>query len=205
MDRARQDWVYEYAETGRPLAARSLHGSRSGVGESDSSIAGAGTRCKSRRSNGPAGKSGPDGHKLSVIGSPQPAARSACFHRHPHWFAALREGPRDRGHSSSISPVIRPSIPLPIVRVPSDLAACTDSHRLPDGKVRWQRKFVFPARRMRRGLRFLKTINSRKSTTNAKTSTPSRVPFITDALRAFCPACSRHLSTWGWSATRSST
>ena len=37
---------------------------------------------------------------------------------------------------------------------PSDLAACTGSHGLPDGKVRWQKKFAFPARRMRRGLRF---------------------------------------------------
>jgi len=28
MDRARQDWVYEHAETGKPLAACSLHGTR---------------------------------------------------------------------------------------------------------------------------------------------------------------------------------
>ncbi len=80
MDRARQDWVYEYAETGSTVAARSLHGSRGKFGREIPVFAGARILCKSRRSNGPAGKSGPDGHKLSVIGSPQPAARSACFH-----------------------------------------------------------------------------------------------------------------------------
>ena len=88
MDRARQDWVYEYAETGRPLAARSLQATRAEFGKQIPLFAGARILCKSRWSNGPAGRSGPDGHKLSVIGSPQPAARSACFHRHPHWFAA---------------------------------------------------------------------------------------------------------------------
>ena len=114
-------------------------------------------------------------------------------------------GPRRRGHSMGNSPVIRLSIPMPIVRAPLDLAECTDSHRLPDGKVRWQKKFAFQARRMRRGLRFWKTINSRKSTTNAKTNTPLRVPSTTDALRAYCRACSRRLSIWGLSATRSFT
>jgi hypothetical protein len=53
-----------------------------------------------------------------------------------------------------ISPVIRPSIPSPIERAPSNLAAGTDSNKLPDGKVRWQKKFAFQARRMRRGWRF---------------------------------------------------
>jgi hypothetical protein len=89
MDRARQDWVYEYAETGSTLAARSLQATRGEFGRQIPLFAGARTFCKSRGSNGPAGWSGPDGHKLSVIGLPQPAARSACFHRHPHWFAAL--------------------------------------------------------------------------------------------------------------------
>ncbi len=37
---------------------------------------------------------------------------------------------------------------------PSILAACTGSLELPDGKVRWQKRFVSPARRMRRGLQF---------------------------------------------------
>ncbi len=115
------------------------------------------------------------------------------------------KAPPERGRSWGIPPVIRPSIPLPIVRVPSDLAECTGSRELPNGKVRWQKKFAFPARRMRRGLRFWKTINSRKSTTNAKTNIPSRVPFTTDALHAYCRACSRRLSIWGLSATRSST
>jgi hypothetical protein len=94
MDRARQDWVYEYAETGSTLAARSLQGSRGEFGRQFPQFAGARNSCKSRGSNGPAGKSGPDGHKLSVIGLPQPAARSACFHRHPHRFAAPGKNPQ---------------------------------------------------------------------------------------------------------------
>ena len=86
---------------------------------------------------------------------------------------------------------------------PSHLAACPSRRTPLGGKVRWQKKFVFPARRMRRGLQFLKTINSRKSITNAKTNTPWRGPFTTAASPASCPACSRHLSTSAWSATPS--
>ncbi len=37
---------------------------------------------------------------------------------------------------------------------PSILAAGSGRHKPPDGKVRWQKRFAFPARRMRRGLRF---------------------------------------------------
>ena len=49
-----------------------------------------------------------------------------------------------------------PPIPFRAIsaQFPSSLAVCWDSQVLPDGKVRWQKKFAFPARRMRRGLRF---------------------------------------------------
>jgi hypothetical protein len=138
MDRARQDWVYEYAETGRPLAARSLQRSCGEFGRQIPWFACARILCNSCWSNGPAGKSGPDGHKLSVIGSPQPAARSACFHRHPHWFAALgkdlqteaipRASPR-----LSVHPFLRrscaPHRTLP--RVPSAMSCRTERY---DGK-----------------------------------------------------------------------
>ena len=138
MDRARQDWVYEYAETGRPLAARSLQGSRGEFGRQIPRFAGARILCKSRWSNGPAGKSGPDGHKLSVIGSPQPAARSACFHRHPHWFAAH---PEDL-HAEAVSWAIprlsvhpfprRPCVPHPTLpQVPTAIGCRTERY---DGK-----------------------------------------------------------------------
>ncbi len=58
---------------------------------------------------------------------------------------------------------------------------------------------------MKRGLRFLKTISSQKSTTSAKTNTPWLALSTKDASPAFCQECSRHLSTSAWSATRSST
>jgi len=55
-----------------------------------------------------------------------------------------------------------------------------------DGKVRWQKRFASPARRTKRGSQFLKTINSRKSITNAKTSTPWQGPL--QRARHPCPA-----------------
>jgi hypothetical protein len=138
MDRARQDWVYEYAETGRPLAARSLQRSRGEFGGRIPWFAGARILCNSRWSNGPAGKSGPDGHKLSVIGSPQPAARSACFHRPPHWFAACWEDLDTEAipwasPGLSVHPFLRrscaPHSTLP--RLPTAISCRTERH---DGK-----------------------------------------------------------------------
>ncbi len=46
-----------------------------------------------------------------------------------------------------------------------------------DGKATWPRKFVSPARRMKRGLPFWKTINSPRFITSGKMSTPSPVRF----------------------------
>jgi hypothetical protein len=138
MDRARQDWVYEYAETGSTLAARTLQGSRSTLGNRIPLFAGARTLCKSRWSNGPAGKPGPDGHKLSVIGSPQPAARSACFCRHPHWFAAYGKGLKTEAAPRasprlSVHPFLRRSCaPHPTLpRVPAAIGCRTERY---DGK-----------------------------------------------------------------------
>ena len=51
-------------------------------------------------------------------------------------------------------------------------------------------------------LAILKTINSQRSITSARTNTPSRVPFTKAASPASFPECSRHLSIWAWSATR---
>ncbi len=47
-----------------------------------------------------------------------------------------------------------------------------------DGKATWPRKFVSPARRMKRGLPFWKTINSPRSITSGKMNTHSRDPYI---------------------------
>ena len=57
-----------------------------------------------------------DGHKLSAIGSPQPAARSACFSTSA-WFAAPEGGRRDRGRSGASLRLSAHPIPLPILRV----------------------------------------------------------------------------------------
>ena len=225
--------VHEHAETGKPLfpsendrsprcadpcAAYTLHQARGSPGafrlRSDH-----GTRSGTRqRWNGPAGHSGkvpPQrrrpvaggpgiGHKLSAIGLPQDRVRSAGLH-HAR-FAAPRgaspPGCRCSGHQRFFTS----AHPLPFRSgaSPSHLAAVPGRQAPPGGKVRWQKRFAFPARRMKRGLRFLKTINSRKSTTNAKTSTPWQGRFTTAASPAFCPACSRPLSTLAWNATPSS-
>ncbi len=157
MDRARQDWVHEYAETGRSFAARTLQGARGQFGRQIPRFPGAKPPCNCRRSNGPAGYfhfAGTGGHKLSAIGSPQTAARSARFLRRPHWFAALGKSLHMEAQTRAPSRLSVHPFLCRLCAPPSDLAASTGSLELPDGKVRWQRKFVFPARRMRRGWRF---------------------------------------------------
>jgi hypothetical protein len=157
MDRARQDWVYEYAETGRPFAARTLQGARGQFGRQIPRFPGAELPCNCRWSNGPAGYfhfAGIGGHKLSAIGSPQTAARSARFLRRPHGFAALGESLHIEAQTRAPSWLSAHTFLCRPCAFLSDLAACTGSSELPDGKVRWQKKFAFPARRMRRGLRF---------------------------------------------------
>jgi hypothetical protein len=180
MDRARQDWVYEHAETGRPchpgdrirprgvtarLAVCTLAGSRRHFRKVIPLFRRAEPHCKQIESNGPAGQiadtaenrrrspvgnSRTGGHKLSAIGLPRNGARPALL----LWRAALRAGFHAEGlQRASIGRSAHP-IPCPPCAPPSNLAACAGRHRLPDGKVRWQRKFAFPARRMRRGLRF---------------------------------------------------
>ncbi len=157
MDRARQDWVHEYAETGTPFAARTLQGARGQFGRQSPLFPGAKPPCNYRRSNGPAGYfhfAGIGGHKLSAIGSPQTAARSARFLRRPHWFAALGEGLHTGVQTRAPSRLSAHPFLCRLCALPSDLAACTGSLKLPDGKVRWQKKFAFPALRVRRGLQF---------------------------------------------------
>jgi len=159
--------------------------------------------CRCQRWNGPAeppqrrrpvaGGPGMVGHKLSANGLPY---RTACSARPSPWFAALRGRPWRGNRHISDSRVIPSAHPLPfrLRAIPSDLAACPGRQTPLGGKVRWQKRFASPARRMKRGLQSLKTINSRKFITNAKTSTPWRGPFITAASPASCPVCNRPLS-----------
>jgi len=79
----------------------------------------------------------------------------------------------------------------------------TSRQRPLDGKVRWQKRFVFPQRRTKRGLQSSKTISSQKFTTSARTNTRWPDPFTTAASPAFSPECSPHSSILDWSATPS--
>ena len=107
MDRARQDWVYEHAETGipalpsgpqlrkklpralEPYAARQLRKHREQLRNRIPPFPRAELR-RNRRSNGPAGSiTGPTGHISSAIGTLASAARSACSTEIPPWFAAF--------------------------------------------------------------------------------------------------------------------
>ena len=154
MDRARQDWVYENAETARLLAARSLQGLRGQFGNSVPQLPGARTSCNRRWSNGPAGPQiGFGGHKISAFGSPQAIVRSACFISTSLRIAA-KAGFRTEADTIVLPRCSAHALLCRLSAFPSDLAVCTGCLEPPDRKVRWQKKFAFPARRMRRGLRF---------------------------------------------------
>ncbi len=161
MDRARQDWDYEHAETGWPLrsndrnrspehAARLAACTRQGPRKPSKPMETGERRstevelpCERLRSSISHGRP-----KHSATGYPQSAARSVFMPR----LAAHKAGSRTEAvHRYRLS-----AHPLPcrLRARPSNLAACTGCPRLPDGKVRWQRKFVSQARRMRRGWRF---------------------------------------------------
>ena len=214
MDRARQDRVHEYAETGKPTPQR-RHLSqgprcRRGLGR----MSGAGSPvaqlrpCTRQRWNGPGRRF------VARHGWPQTLCKRITATLNSFglflWTSAVVPRPLGPLHAQSrhVCRLGYPSAhPLPFrpCASPSLLAACTGCHRPPDGKVRWQKRFASPARRMKRGLQFLKTINSRKFITNAKTSTPWQGPFTTGASPASCLACSPPLLTSVSSATPSST
>ena len=164
MDRARQDWVYEHAETGWPLrsndrnrspehaarlAACTLQGPGKPIGTSERRSTRMGLPRVRLRSNVSHGRP-----RHSATGYPQrypqPAARSVFLPR----LAAREAGSCAQAVPRSPYRLSAHPIPCRLRACPSNLAACTGCYWLPDGKVRWQRKFVSPARRMRRGLRF---------------------------------------------------
>jgi hypothetical protein len=144
--------VHEHAETGKPLAEDRLHGGLEEPRAVKLCFFSPVRPCTRLRWNGP----GMVGHKLSAIGLPQHSTRLACSIEHPPWFAAPR-GRQPRGSQPiKVSRVVLPahSFPFRFCASPSVPAAVTDSQGLSDGKVRWQKRFVSPARRMRRGLQF---------------------------------------------------
>ena len=164
MDRAWQDWDYEHAETGWPL------------GSNDRSRSpGHAARLAACTRQGP-GKPSKTGERRSTrVGLPRVRLRSNVSHGRPKHSATgyprrcpqsaarsvflARLAAREAGSCADAVPrspyrLSAHPIPCRLRARPSNLAACTGCFRLPDGKVRWQRKFVSPARRMRRGLRF---------------------------------------------------
>jgi len=133
------------------------------------------------RQNIVAGDQGTAGHKLSAIGLPYrklvQIVRQDFRLGSPPFRVALAEQPvhqRLTGHPSAHSlPCIDARFHPTLPRFQQADAA--------GRKGTMAKRFVFPARRMRRGLQFLKTTNSRKSTTNAKMSTPLPDRFTTAA------------------------
>jgi hypothetical protein len=102
-----------------------------------------------------AGDSRWGGHKLSASGSPQRNARIAgkpigvppawqVWRSRLIWFAS----------SASVIPQAQSHLPPRPRASPHHLADCPSRRSPLGGKARWQKRFVFPARRMRRGLRF---------------------------------------------------
>ena len=95
------------------------------------------------------------GHKLSAIGSP---LRNVCRTRKPlevrrPAMGQPAAGCRPSEATHQVIPSAHSHPPRPLASPPH--LAAGPSRRSPlGGKVRWQKRFVFPARRMRRGLQF---------------------------------------------------
>ena len=192
-DRARQDWVHEHAETGKPVtpgnrllpggpvppATHELHRARGRQGQFSSPFNCAVRLCSRRRVNGlapfhplvdqgmvpsqrrtpVAGGPGAIGHQISASGFANWTARSAGTDSGTPGFATasrvtppLAWGPR----RANLSPVIPTAHPLPFRThaSPLDLAAGPGCRPAPGGKVRWQKRFAFPPRRMKHGWQF---------------------------------------------------
>ena len=144
-----QDWVYEHAEAGgKPSAAHEVHGERSAPGTVSAKQRRTAARCAAATVC-----------KSSACGSPQ---RTLCLAR------ALQDAPRNAALSGRPA---RGFWPVFLLCIPHSClfpafspapAADPDMCSLPGGKVRWQKRYAYPARRTKRGLRFLKTISSQK-------------------------------------------
>ena len=93
------------------------------------------------------------GHKLSASGLPQ---RNTCMAGQPNGFATgwcrRPRSIRIASHAQVIPQACsHPPRPRPS---PHHLADCPSRRSPLGGKARWQKRFVFPARRMKRGLQF---------------------------------------------------
>ena len=158
----------EHAETGIPLARR-RNGTRWEVG-AGLHVHYAVPPSSRPRSNGPAHADHLvgmgmvvlsrdnylGGHKISVFGSP---FSSISRNYQPPEFAAPWWTRQPRillpANCAQVIPSAHSRPPRPHAS-PPHLAECPSSppRRTLGGKARWQKRFVFPARRMRRGLQF---------------------------------------------------
>ena len=136
------------------FTALSRQGPRERLGSKLLLFAGTEPRQRHREPNGPSARSGMRGHKPSANGSHRPTACSACPSGHSPWFTIFGPGRRKDSVRPSLSGFSAHPFPCRVFAFPSRLAVCSVCPVQPDGKVRWQKRFVFPARRMRRGLRF---------------------------------------------------
>jgi hypothetical protein len=159
VDRAPgQDWVHnEHAETGKPDAssdANRSHGTSASNGPAYvDHLVGVGM-VGSGWQHAP-GNDFSGGHKLSAFGSPQRDTRTAG---QPLMVAATWLGRRSLhlrfASYTTVIPQTGSQVP-PLARAsPHHLADCPSRRSPLGGKARWQKRFVFPARRMRRGLQF---------------------------------------------------
>lgn len=156
--------LYEHAETGKPAqrvdlvrshlelvppAARRAQRARPGRG--NKTLQCAAVRCASWRSNGPTGFAGQGGHKLSAVGLP---LRKASHKGLPTWPALHVAARRLATPRTSLSTVIHLPRPASFRSDSCLLAASPGRICSPGGKVRWQKRFAFPPRRMKRGWQF---------------------------------------------------
>jgi hypothetical protein len=159
VDRAPgQDWVHnEHAETGKPGSFSDENESR-GTPVSNGPVhvdrlVGMGMVAFWWQNAPTSGCSG--GHKLSAFGSPQRDTRRAG---QPLRVAAARLGRRSLhlwfASYTTVIPQTGSQVPSLARASPHHLADCPSRRSPLGGKARWQKRSVFPARRMRRGLQF---------------------------------------------------
>jgi hypothetical protein len=140
--------VHEHAETGKPLAAKKLHGTQGRIGANLAHLPGVVRSCDLQGWNGPAGDDGfvffgVVGHKLSAIGLPHRAVRSvcsACPQGHSPRFARFaapnNRQPHGQRHTSD-SKVIPPANPRSF-RFRASLSGLAVN---PAGKCRWTERY----------------------------------------------------------------
>jgi hypothetical protein len=159
-EHAEKEWARNPGDEDSPhgcvawLKALPCRDSREQVGSQIPLFAGAESYAECRAPKGATGTAGECGHKLSANGLEQPTCLEACWSFSSPWFAAVRVVRRMHIAVPELPGFIRHPLPCRDFAFPSSHSMGSGCQAPPDGKVRWQKRFVFPARRMRRGWRF---------------------------------------------------